>query len=352
MKVPDDINACIRRLDDTQTEIFDKLEDIIEKSNPKKITEMSIDAIRSQISKEVTKLILSFEQLVVILNTQVNNYRYMDMDKLRVLPDIYGDKTRQLKNALRDTQLKSYTLEEEFIHNQRINKFGIVPEREKTIAEMRNELFGGRLEEAEKELEEKNVEEQIMQQNKSITTSLQSTRQLMTSSILQTELNIDSLEQQTKDLSSFDSLLTDLASTLKKSRNIVKFIEKQDRQDKNRIYMSVGFLLICCAWVIWRRILRVPVRLLLWSMLKTFRIFLWLMPKSTLTEILEDMAATTTGIVAATTTGIMATQSTLSQGKPQETLIKVPQHDQENEDSVKTWDEIINQSTELVKDEL
>lgn len=345
--IPPVFQGYIAKLDTVQTQVFKKLDDIIEASDPQKISETSIDVVRTQISKEATNLILKFEELVTILEIQTKDYR--QVEGLPILVSVYRCKAPELKKALRETQLKSYKLEEEFIHNQRVDKFGKVPEREKTMGEMRNELFEGRLKSEEKELQEKNVEDQIMQQNKSITASLQNTRQLMTSSILQTELNIDSIEQQTQDLSTFDSLLSDLGSTLKKSKNIVKIIEKQDRQDKNRIYLSIGFLLICCAWVIWRRILGVPVKIFLWSLLKIFRIFVWFLPKSETEQMILESAVASTGIIAATATGIMATQSSIS--KDLESLVSEPLVEVKGDGTVSTWEEII-QSTGLVKDEL
>lgn len=294
--IPQDISTTLRKLDGIECQVFEKLLEILDIS---KLSEnLSVEIVRSQITKDATNLIVNFQELVSILKIQSQNYP--SNEQVTVMAQIYEDKTSQLKQELRENQLKSYSLEEELVHQQRIDKFGKVPERKKSISEMRQELFNGRLVEEEKHIQEQNLEEKILDQNKSITATLQSTRHLMTSSIMQTELNIDSLDQQSKDLNTFDSLLSNLEETLKKSRNIVKFIEKQDRLDKNRIYLSLGFFLVCCLWVIWRRILKTPVKILLWSFFKVFRIFVWLMPKTKEKEIIEAVIASSTIIAVAT----------------------------------------------------
>ncbi|EGV64501.1 Protein transport protein sec20 [Yamadazyma tenuis] len=336
MTVPAGIKSYLDELDFLQERVFDKIESITNINESKEASEnISIEFTRSKISKEVTKLILQFEELVTVLNAQILNYR--DIKEVQVLGEVYKDKLVHLRIDLREAQMESYRQEEEIVHKQRVKKFGTVPERPKTMEEMKHELFEGRSQEEENRLREKSAEDQLVEQNKSITATLQSTRQLMTTSIVQTELNIDSLEQQTKDLSAFDILLNELTSTLRKSGNIVKFIEKQDKQDKYRIYLSIGFLLVCCAWVVWRRILKVPVKILLWSILRIFRVFLWFLPKSTEKDILESVDVST-GISIATATFTASSIDTQSMAS-EETVVQ-------------TWEQIVETATSLIKDEL
>ena len=112
---------------------------------------------------------------------------------------------------------------------------------------------------------ELSINQQIVQQNKQITKSLQTSRQLLSASILQSELNIENLDQQTKDLYKLNENFLQFNDLLNKSKQIVKFIEKQDKADRQRIYLSMGFFILCCCWVVYRRILRRPIKILLWS---------------------------------------------------------------------------------------
>lgn len=289
------LNSYLGELDTLQYEAFGVLDDIIAISKPDTPASDSIETTRSRLVKSCTKIIIKYQQLLTILEINTKQAPGIHRKPAETITELYRDKLARIKHQLQQTQLTSYRLEQEFIHKQRLDKFGNVPERQQTFAEMKQQLFEGKSE--EKQLQKKNVDQQILEHNKSITASLQNTRQLMTTSILQTELNIDSLDQQTKDLTTYDSLIVDFGETLKKSKNIVRFIEKQDRLDKRRIYISIGFLLACCAWVLWRRVLKLPVKLLLWSLLKIFRIFSWMIPTNPRVEIksVDDLQGSKVG---------------------------------------------------------
>ena len=115
---------------------------------------------------------------------------------------------------------------------------------------------------------EASINQQIVSQNKQITKSLQASRQLLSAGILQSELNIDNIDQQTKDLYKLNEGFIQFNDLLNRSKKIVKFIEKQDKADRQRIYLSMGFFILCCSWVVYRRILRRPLKIFLWSFFK------------------------------------------------------------------------------------
>lgn len=282
----DDVRVVVGSLDGIQRKVFENLDQIIQSGDQNEgINAESGDVIRTKMCRDTNNLLLKYNDKLMILNGKLKKKDVND--KWKALKELYNDKLMFMRGQLRQTQVQSYEKEEELAHKQRLERYGGLEEEEEgeeSVVEMRDKLFGNRTQEQEKEHQEKTIEDQILEHNKSISTSLQSTRQLMTTSIIQTELNIDSLDQQTKDLSGLDNMLVTLNDTLKKSRNIVKFIEKQDRSDKNRIYMSMGFFLICCMWILWRRVLKVPVKILMWSLLKIFRICLWMFPGNIVTE--------------------------------------------------------------------
>lgn len=282
-----DVSVVVGNLDAIQRMVFENLDQIIQSRDQNDSANgENGDFIRTKLCRDTNNLLLKYQDKLTILSGKLKR---KDVDnKWKAIKELYGDKLMHMRNQLRQTQVQSYEAEEELAHKQRLERYGGLEEeeKEKSVVELREKLFGSRSQEQEKEKEdqEKTIEDQILEHNKSISTSLQSTRQLMTTSIIQTELNIDSLDQQTKDLSGLDNMLVTMNDTLKKSRNIVKFIEKQDRSDKNRIYMSMGFFLICCMWILWRRVLKVPVKILMWSLLKIFRICLWMFPGNIVSE--------------------------------------------------------------------
>ncbi|KAG7194494.1 Protein transport protein sec20 [Scheffersomyces spartinae] len=231
---------------------------------------------------------------------------------------IYLSRLDYLRERVRQVQLHVKQQEQEVLHRARIHKFETEKEeavkRRKLASETskstREALFGLR-KDKNGEGSKETLEHQILAHNKKITTSLQSTRQLMSTSIVQTELNLESLDQQTKDLSNLNDQLFTVSDILNKSGKIVKFIEKQDRKDKRRIYYSIFFFASCCAWVIWKRILKTPVKIFLWSTFKMFRLVNWAVSSKNINnkEVAVDVDSLS---VVATVTSVIASSITLA----------------------------------------
>lgn len=295
---------CTESLDEIQFEIFNKIEGFIalnELDNREKT-----DADRFKIIAEATKLILKYYNYLQVFRANITT------DKEKELCSLYESKLKYLKVRLREVQLFENNLENELIHRRRIEKYR---PRSTTEQSLKKELFQGRSLNGLEKASTETVEDQILFQNKKITSSLQSTRHLLSSSILQTELNIDSLDQQSKDLGDLNNQLFKLSDILTKSSQVVKFIEKQDRNDKRRIYMSIYFFIACCSWVIWKRILRIPTKFFLWSLLRVFRIFNWLIPNKDIETIfnkdgLDALASSSiTSLLISTIASTLATSS-------------------------------------------
>lgn len=225
--------------------------------------EETIEDKRTRLSKETSRIMKEYVDQVSILRTDLANFTDQDSKyQLQVLED----KIPNLKILLRESLMRSYVDEKESIHRRRKQKYEEVASPSKGEEELI------RVRDIPKSKDE-TIQAQILERNKSITASLQAARQLMSTTILQTELDIDSIDQQSKDLAGLNEKLTDFEVLLKKSKQIVKFIEKQDRQDKNRIYLSFLFLALCCMWVLWRRLFKVPVKILIWSLFKLLKVF-------------------------------------------------------------------------------
>lgn len=247
-------------LDEIQAKVYENLRELVK-------YEAGED--QSKLLVVINKLLIRYREYLKILNSKVEG-----QDDKVVLVDIYQNKLVALRNKVRSVQLKADELKNEKIHQERIQKYHLDDKNKGLDNEIaRDKLFAGR---SVKKTTKMNIDEDILSHNKKITSSLQMTRQLMSTSILQTELNVDSLDQQTKDLKNLNEEYIKFGDLLARSKGIVKFIEKQDKHDKRRIYMALGFFAFCCVWVIWRRILRTPVRLFLWSVFKVFGIVGWM----------------------------------------------------------------------------
>lgn len=274
-------------IDQLQYIIFSKIRQIIDIP-----ANESINDRRKELSKEASVLLNEIRNNLKIIDIKLQG-NHLTLTKTKY--QAYQQKFLGLKAQLRESQLKSSENEDELVHRKRVDKY-VKPvleklERNKSSKDLREELFAGRSENDQKAANDSTVKDQILIHNKSITNSLQLTRQLMSTSIMQTELNIDSIDQQSKDLSQLNNKLLDLNVILKRSKQIVRFIEKQGKKDKQRIYLSIGFLLLCCAWVIWRRILKLPVKIMLWTFFKLFGIMNWFSVNTTGNQKIEVYAS-------------------------------------------------------------
>lgn len=365
-----DIDHYFDKINQLQNEVFTKIRELIEIDQD---SEESIELRRTELSKKANKFITEINSVLQIIQIKYieSDQDYSDENLHKIKYEIYKEKYNGLKKTLRDCQLKSYNFESEIIHKQRIQKL-VQPYLVKEKGSDKNgdnelgdkqDLFAGRtINKAEKK-QSSSIQDQILSQNKNITNSLQLTRQLMSTSIMQTELNIDSIDQQSKDLHKLNENLMDLNVILNKSRQIVKFIEKQDKESKQKIYLSIGFLLLCCMWVIWKRILRIPVKIMLWTFFKVFGIFSWFNVKSKFDQP-QQMKVYATAYTTEPISSTVLSTSTLGYTSdiPRMSTLVIDEDDLIDlekeytqvigEKSHDTWDEIIQQTAERIIDEL
>jgi len=340
-----ELDNYFKRLDELQFAVFAKINEIIDDSDPTASQgEDSIETKRIKSTKDANGLILKFRDILKVIEINLSGN---EDDQLSIRYQIYKEKLINVKLKLRECQLQSYNSENELIHKQRIAKYSPIIKDNTNEADLRRDLFSARSTKDDSKIKNQTIQDQILTHNKSITSSLQSTRQLMSTSIVQTELNIDSVEQQTKDLSNLNDKFTDFESLLNKSKNIVKFIEKQDRKDKNNIYLSIGFLLLCSAWVVWRRLLKMPVKFFLWSLFKIFKIFNRIFVTSSSKDDIELF--TTVGAVLSSS---LVTSSILSSATSTLNLDEEFTMNIESNGEHKTWEDIVSTATSRIIDEL
>lgn len=274
----DTINVYFLDIDRIQFEVFEKINEITSLCNTSSEQSEVLDERRASLAQNANGLISKIPGLLAVIDVQIKqeNPTLIETTFTREKLELYLEKVSYLKLKLKESQLVAYSLESELTHKQRLEEY--VKDEKELSSDLREDLFTGRSQ-AQATDSERPIDEQVLIQNKNITSTLKMTKQLMTMSVMQTELNIDGLDQQSKDLNTLNDKLVDLQGVLIKSRQIVKFIEKQDKRDRRRIYCSIGFLLVCCAWVLWRRVLKMPVKILMWSFLKFFGVLNWAVSK-------------------------------------------------------------------------
>ena len=111
----------------------------------------------------------------------------------------------------------------------------------------------------------------LLTQTKKLTSKLARSNQMLQSGILQSELNLDELRQQTKTLEVVSDRYSQFQVVFDKTSQLVKTLEKASNKEKRDVYLSLGFLVACISWVVWRRILKLPVKMALWLCFKFFR---------------------------------------------------------------------------------
>ncbi|CCE78789.1 Piso0_000818 [Millerozyma farinosa CBS 7064] len=265
-------------LDKLRTEALEKIREFIESTGRHEEYDQLFEVRRTKLVRDTNVLISKYKERITVLKVILQD---SDLEESKSRLGLYEDRINDLRQKLRRCQVQAYDLEDELVHEERLAKYekeqaeSKVPDSSLNVDKQRDQLFSGRSGLATKNDGKPDVQSQIHEHNKSITSSLQSTKVLMSASIIQTELNIDSIQQQSKQLVALNDKFSDFESLMNKSKNIVKFIEKQDRRDKTRIYWSFLFLALCCLRVLWRRILKVPVKLFLWFVIRTFRLSSW-----------------------------------------------------------------------------
>ncbi|GEQ67861.1 hypothetical protein JCM33374_g1527 [Metschnikowia sp. JCM 33374] len=312
----DDINTLLRHIDTVQSQVFSEIK-LISTNGSSGPDDVPQHFSRDATVKRANTLIQKIPDLVRVVELKTSQLpSHVAADNfLHETIELYHGKVKQLRRKLKDAQLAAYNEENALIHKQRLREY-CPPKNDchnsdsSDSGDARRSLFSGRsASEKSPHDKTKSIGDQILTQNKNITTSLQHSKQLMTMSVMQTELNIDTLDQQSKDLSQLNEKLIDMETVLTKSRQIVKFIEKQDKHDKRRIYAAIAFLLLCSAWVLWRRVLKMPVRILLWTLLKMFGVVNWVASVSPRNAVTEPSIEPSADILAQSSPFFVSTSS-------------------------------------------
>ncbi|CAI4057862.1 hypothetical protein SUVZ_02G6020 [Saccharomyces uvarum] len=120
-------------------------------------------------------------------------------------------------------------------------------------------------------MENASTKEKLLSKTKLLTNNLVRGNQILQSGILQSDLNLDELRAQTHSLTQVDDKYTQFETVFKKTADLVKVLENASHQEKRDVYLSLGFLVCCVSWVLWRRIFKLPVKVGLWLLFKFFK---------------------------------------------------------------------------------
>ncbi|KAK5773611.1 Sec20p PWA37_002442 [Arxiozyma heterogenica] len=121
------------------------------------------------------------------------------------------------------------------------------------------------------ESNKQSTRDQLLNKTQQLTNNLIKSNTLLQSSILQSDLNLDNLKQQTQSLNQIQDKYSQLETVFNKTNRLVKSLETASNQEKRDVYISLGFLALVISWVVWRRIFKGPTKLFLWLLFKFFK---------------------------------------------------------------------------------
>lgn len=104
-----------------------------------------------------------------------------------------------------------------------------------------------------------------MGKSEEITSALRDMHRMAQAEVIKSHLTIDELEYSSRSLQELEHKYGAYDLVLHGARRMVKHIQEADAVDRRNMLMSLAFLATVIVWIIWRRILRRPVMLLLWT---------------------------------------------------------------------------------------
>lgn len=132
-------------------------------------------------------------------------------------------------------------------------------------------LFGNRTEPTN--AIKKTKDEMITSKSEDITNALRQMHQMAQAEVAKSALNVEELEYSTKNLKELEKKYSGFDLLLNGSQILVRHLEEADKWDRIYMLASMGFLALVLAWIVWRRILKAPVMILVWSATQVFRVF-------------------------------------------------------------------------------
>ncbi|KAK9359884.1 Sec20-domain-containing protein [Lipomyces starkeyi] len=145
------------------------------------------------------------------------------------------------------------------------------------------------------------------------TATLRRTHQLLEAEVARSALSLEVLDESNVALKKLTTQYTAFDVLLGTSRRVISVLEQADKWD--RIYMlgAMGFLLVVLCWILWRRVFKGPVRLVIWTFVKGGKVISWAVGHGNSTTDDEEMKwewNSEDNIVSATVSTVADTIST------------------------------------------
>lgn len=196
----------------------------------------------------------------------------------------------------------------------------------------------------------------IMSTTKKITSKLTQSSQILQSSLVQSQLNMDELTIQSDSLEYLGEKYGYLKTVLEKSDGFIKDIKLSSEQDKKKMYYALIFFALSVAWVIWRRLLKLPVMLAYYFIVYTLKLSLatfgiisrqkaevdFVNPLSSTS--LEQFATTSTEIVGGPEVFVTSAPEISEKADPTETIevIEISDDDESSDPEDSEYDEALS----------
>ncbi|GMM38165.1 Sec20 protein [Saccharomycopsis crataegensis] len=204
----------------------------------------------------------------------------VEEDKLGFLVEYekFSWRFKDLHEKLNDLKLEIFDLYQNILkcqRRQKLQRFQLNEQQQEQESgsnnQNTNDLFAGRSQTSPTtDLASLSTNQKVLKTNQSITSVLQSTYSMMESNVINSDLLIDTFSESTNSLTKLSDRYEFLSTTLLSSKNLVNELQKADSSDLKRMKMALAFFAACCFWVIWRRVLKYPVKFFIWIIWKTF----------------------------------------------------------------------------------
>ncbi|KAK9471453.1 Sec20-domain-containing protein [Dipodascopsis tothii] len=121
----------------------------------------------------------------------------------------------------------------------------------------------------------KSHEDRVLATAEDATFTLRRSHQLLDAEVAKSELSISLLDDTTTTLRTLTQEYGVFDTTVLASRKIIDVLSRADKQDRIMMIASLSFLVTVVAWILWKRVFRGPVGLIVWGLVKSWRVFAW-----------------------------------------------------------------------------
>lgn len=238
-----DVDTEVERLKSSYYALLELISRLSESSSSNKRQELT-DTVQLRL-KDYESGVKSLDFLIADdLDPELKKQHLVSLDRLK-------EDLKIAKNRFRSAQIQAKKNSELNWKQQREKLFGGVSAQD------------GKPNSNNKEL---STEERIVNKSEDVTSTLRRVHQMAQTEVVKSSLNIEELEYSTKSLGELEKRYNAFDVLLNGSQRLVKHLEEADKWDRYYMLFSLGFLALVLAWIIWRRVLKVPTKLLMWTL--------------------------------------------------------------------------------------